>query len=69
VSLSIGCCGIDLELRPNQIEDEQSWNTRCPACGKQYWLELIGQEDTVVELHLVPENGKWIMEVEGNQIK
>jgi hypothetical protein len=58
--ISLSCCGVSLDLSTNQIEDETSWQARCPICGKHYWLEVIGQEDVDV-IHLVPENGKWVM--------
>jgi hypothetical protein len=63
MSPSLACCGIDLSLEINKLEDELSWQARCPACGNQYWLELIG---VVEEIHIIPED-EWTLKLKEPQ--
>lgn len=50
------CCSIELELDRNPLEDEESWQSRCPACGKEWWLELIGPPEEQKQIHVIPEH-------------
>ena len=42
-------------MQIHQSEDINSWEARCPECGRVWWLECIGIEKELMKDVIFPE--------------
>jgi hypothetical protein len=52
---TLTCCGGALRVQIHLSEDTNSWEARCPKCGRVWWLECIGIEKELMKDANFPE--------------
>jgi hypothetical protein len=52
---TLTCCGGALRIHIHLYEDANSWEARCPNCGRVWWLECLGVEQDLMKDVKFPE--------------